>query len=336
MSPSTRTPNNPTPPIITIFILTLAITLLSLPPASSSSSSSSPPPVFPSLIEATEKILASRQSSVSPLVLRRVLSGSQVDELFGTRDDLTSLIEAATSPDHPECSMELNRDVKVVRRTVDEETGEPWTGVVEVGSSRDVFAAMAAGNTLVVNRIQDQEECQEGRRLIDGVRRVSRVVEEGAYPEDPVVGSVNMYFSSPSKAGFEAHFDLMDVVIVHLGGRKTWSVYTPQVWFPLPDMAGRPEFDSLDLLGSFDLFPGDVLFLPRGYIHEARAVGSSPSVHLTFGFEVYNATYAFRALPCTLPQDDSFHPRLTPTELPEDVAASILPSPLCPPSHSDL
>ena len=67
-------------------------------------------------------------------------------------------------------------------------------------------------------------------------------------------------------------------------GRKRWKVYSPPEGAELPcvssDDIDRSALPVQPLLEA-TLQPGDVLYLPRGYIHEAEACEGGPSTHLT-------------------------------------------------------
>jgi len=97
------------------------------------------------------------------------------------------------------------------------------------------------------------------------------------------------------RGGFEAHFDWMDVVVVQVEGEKVWSVGgSPMVALPLQDMKRKPKAQELlaytqRRFQEFVLRPGDALFIPRGFVHNASTApagdSQNPSLHLTFGLE---------------------------------------------------
>ena len=92
--------------------------------------------------------------------------------------------------------------------------------------------------------------------------------------------AVNLYASWRSEPGFAAHWDSHDVIVLQLAGRKTWSIYKPSRPNPLggdqfeaPPAGQAPDHDET-------LEDGDVLYLPRGWIHAPLPLGE-PSLHLT-------------------------------------------------------
>ncbi|MFN3648497.1 MAG: cupin domain-containing protein [Armatimonadota bacterium] len=93
----------------------------------------------------------------------------------------------------------------------------------------------------------------------------------------------NIYVTPPGSQGFAPHYDTHDVFILQIDGSKHWRLYDSPV--PLPDRSqpykeeGSPEGR---LLHELDLGPGDLLYLPRGFIHEALT-SQERSIHVTLG-----------------------------------------------------
>lgn len=99
---------------------------------------------------------------------------------------------------------------------------------------------------------------------------------------------INAYVTPADNQGFSAHYDTHDVFVLQIAGRKAWQVHAPVVADPSPEQTWEQrraevatraaESPLLDLT----LAPGDALYLPRGYLHQARALGEL-SIHLTIG-----------------------------------------------------
>ncbi|MEV5606180.1 cupin domain-containing protein [Streptomyces sp. NPDC052299] len=102
----------------------------------------------------------------------------------------------------------------------------------------------------------------------------------------------NAYVTPPQNRGFDAHYDVHDVFVLQTEGTKRWIVHRPVHPDPLRDQpwtehrgavaeaaAGEPHLDTV-------LGPGDVLYLPRGWLHAAEAQGEV-SVHLTLGVHTW-------------------------------------------------
>ncbi|KAK2828948.1 hypothetical protein Q5P01_019982 [Channa striata] len=95
-----------------------------------------------------------------------------------------------------------------------------------------------------------------------------------------LVGS-NIYITPQDSQGLPVHYDDVEVFILQLEGEKRWLLYSPTV--PLAgeysveseERIGRPTHDIL-------LKAGDLLYFPRGIIHQASTpAGVDHSTHLT-------------------------------------------------------
>ncbi|TPG35245.1 cupin domain-containing protein [Mycolicibacterium hodleri] len=98
----------------------------------------------------------------------------------------------------------------------------------------------------------------------------------------------NAYVTPPQSRGFDPHYDVHDVFVLQTAGSKQWKVYEPVYVDPL---ASQPWTDHRDAISrrvdeepviDTVLDPGDSLYLPRGWIHSAEALGAL-SIHLTIG-----------------------------------------------------
>ncbi|XP_074280682.1 uncharacterized protein LOC141605705 isoform X2 [Silene latifolia] len=110
----------------------------------------------------------------------------------------------------------------------------------------------------------------------------------------PSVGA-NLYITPSDSQGLACHCDDHCVFICQLRGTKVWNVF-PKPVFELPRLYEQLEVpqelqtDSRQIL----LREGDVLYIPRGFAHEARTVSdlnersenSKFSAHLTLAIEV--------------------------------------------------
>ncbi|WP_151638568.1 JmjC domain-containing protein [Noviherbaspirillum aerium] len=92
--------------------------------------------------------------------------------------------------------------------------------------------------------------------------------------------NVNLYLTAPRCKGLNAHYDDQDVFVMQLAGAKTWRVYEGGPLLPMEDQPYHcPDTAGLAFV-ELMLRPGDVLYLPRGYIHDA-CTEDSQSLHLT-------------------------------------------------------
>lgn len=95
----------------------------------------------------------------------------------------------------------------------------------------------------------------------------------------------NLYMTPPFSQGFQPHFDLDDIFVLQVLGQKQWlwhASYTNQAELPNADMPfDAAKHASIALPRPIGLAAGDVLYLPRGFMHEARTE-ETVSIHITF------------------------------------------------------
>ena len=101
--------------------------------------------------------------------------------------------------------------------------------------------------------------------------------------------NINLYATREGAAvAIPAHNDRQDVFILQLEGHKRWILYRPVE--PLPtyeqergkDHSGPMAIEELsDVYQTHDvvLSPGDILYVPRGYVHETSTVSGTGNEH---------------------------------------------------------
>ena len=118
----------------------------------------------------------------------------------------------------------------------------------------------------------------------------------------------NLYCTPAGSQGAPRHYDTHEIFVLQIHGTKHWRVYEPVVKLPLETVPPLPfegrgpelqhyrggprksrssidEEESGPPVTEATLEPGDLLYLPRGFVHEA-ATSAVPSAHLTFGVHV--------------------------------------------------
>ncbi len=99
---------------------------------------------------------------------------------------------------------------------------------------------------------------------------------------------VNAYITPPSSRGFSAHYDVHDVFVLQVAGEKHWRIHEPVLPDPLRTQPWTDRAAAVAAAAQAEpvidvvLQPGDVLYLPRGFLHSATALGEI-SAHLTVG-----------------------------------------------------
>lgn len=172
-------------------------------------------------------------------------------------------------------------------------TGTPYA--VEASTPGAVDEAYGRGATVRVNNVQ---------QLSPPVRAVCRRLEQVF--NFPL--RANLYRTPATAQGAQRHYDNHDILVLQVAGRKRWLVYEPLVRLPLehvPPLSfesrieemkyrrGGPKRGRADIgdeetgapVRDIVLEAGDLLYLPRGFVHEART-SDEASLHLTLGIHV--------------------------------------------------
>ncbi len=147
--------------------------------------------------------------------------------------------------------------------------------VVPMADIDQVGAWLRRGASLVLNDIDS---------LTPGVKAVAAALEEGVGGK----AQANLYCSWNAHQAFDSHFDTHDVYAIHVAGEKAWKIYQ----CPIPDPIAHPSFKHFgqefhdrtkgEISFEVTMRPGDMLYLPRGWYHDALAV-SPGTIHIAFG-----------------------------------------------------
>jgi ribosomal protein L16 Arg81 hydroxylase len=123
-----------------------------------------------------------------------------------------------------------------------------------------------------------------------------RLVQELGHPVQ-----VNAYITPESSRGFDSHYDVHDVFVLQVTGEKHWRVHAPVLAHPRADepwsrhrdavAARAKEEPMLDVV----MRPGDVLYLPRGWLHSATA-RQGTTIHLTVGVAAFTGADVVREM----------------------------------------
>lgn len=234
--------------------------------------------------------------SLADLVAPRSLSG--FFENYWERDSCLAKIpeESAENLMRPEdveyLSYSLSACVKDWLRLVKDARELPESlystaeGLVDVAK---VNTAYRNGYTIQLSRIH--------KRWLPIAHLCRRLEQEflasGIELRDRVGGHI--YLTPPSAQGLGIHFDYMDVFIIQLEGEKRWKVWEWTDRLPVRQGTRLLPTDELPpLKWDLSLKKGDVLYMPRGVIHEACTTDQY-SLHLSVS--VFPATWIDLLLP---------------------------------------
>ena len=93
----------------------------------------------------------------------------------------------------------------------------------------------------------------------------------------------NIYLTPADAQGFNTHYDSHDVIVLQVEGSKEWRLYESDLKLPMRAQRFSPDgFEPGPVTETFTLHAGDMLYLPRGIVHDARAT-DEVSLHVTTG-----------------------------------------------------
>ncbi len=193
---------------------------------------------------------------------RGVLSLEDVDRILSSHDlqhTSVQLVKNGTSVPPPQYTTEID-----------------WQGM-KIGGVIDLvklFAEYQQGATILLDHLH---------RSWPPLARLCASVER--FFSHPT--QTNVYLTPPGSRGFAPHFDTHDVFILQAAGSKRWRLYGAPVQLPLPSHPGFPPgADPGPPAAEFELRAGDLLYMPRGFVHEAFT-SDSISMHVTLGIKAY-------------------------------------------------
>lgn len=145
--------------------------------------------------------------------------------------------------------------------------GQPLERTVRPDRLADEFAG---GATIVLQALHRQS---------GAIGRFCRALELSL--THPV--QANAYVTPPTARGFAVHHDTHDVFVLQTHGHKAWRVYRPVVELAGPEQPWKESLgDPGEPVVAEELGPGDALYIPRGFPHDAEA-REEVSVHVTVG-----------------------------------------------------
>jgi Cupin superfamily protein len=119
--------------------------------------------------------------------------------------------------------------------------------------------------------------------------------------------NASMFLTPRDSQGLSPHFDSVEVFVLQIEGSKHWRLYKPTVELPLQDVFEPIPREQIGKpIQEVHVKPGDLMYIPRGVIHEAFASDDS-SLHITVAVSVFRWTDLVRtALACLSAKDARF------------------------------
>jgi hypothetical protein len=119
---------------------------------------------------------------------------------------------------------------------------------------------------------------QAGQRYFNNLSHCS--LELSQKFNSPV--QANLYITPNKSQGFNPHWDTHDVFVLQISGTKTWHLYGFEKELPTKNQSFVSKDYKKEPIQTIQLSPGDFLYVPRGYVHDAMA-DDGISSHITIG-----------------------------------------------------
>ena len=138
---------------------------------------------------------------------------------------------------------------------------------------------MLNGATLVLNRIDTKST-----KINKLTKAVSHFVKEKTV--------ANGYIAFGGNGTFAKHWDTHDVFAIQLIGRKQWKLFAPTFPLPLQNQTSKDRKHECPETPIFDeiLEAGDILYIPRGWWHEALPIEQEETFHIAVGVHTAHIT----------------------------------------------
>ncbi|XP_062266907.1 ribosomal oxygenase 1 isoform X2 [Platichthys flesus] len=98
------------------------------------------------------------------------------------------------------------------------------------------------------------------------------------------MAGANVYLTPPGTQGFAPHYDDIEAFVVQLEGKKHWRVYKPRTDDEVLPVLSSKNFDQKNIgrpILEVVLEAGDLLYFPRGFIHQGDCLPDAHSLHIT-------------------------------------------------------
>lgn len=94
----------------------------------------------------------------------------------------------------------------------------------------------------------------------------------------------NAYLTPPDSQGFAPHYDDIEAFVLQIEGKKHWKVYkplSPNEVLPRESSRNFEQHEIGEPILEVTLQAGDLLYFPRGFIHQGVTIEGEHSLHIT-------------------------------------------------------
>lgn len=173
--------------------------------------------------------------------------------------------------------------------------------VVNVVSNEKLFKLFDSGATIIIN---------SAHKAIPNLADACSAFEQ----EMKIRVQANIYITPPNSQGFAMHYDPHDIFLMQIKGPKTWQIYDTGEELPTTNKAFK---NKPKLVAKFDVQAGDLLYLPRGTVHEAFSTAIS-TIHVNFSCKARYGFHLLQDIAKLAEQEDVFFRHAIPMGLKSD------------------
>jgi Cupin superfamily protein len=134
----------------------------------------------------------------------------------------------------------------------------------------DIRSGLAAGSSLRLRHVE---------RFLDPASPTSALLRAMELALQHPLESLSCYVSPAGGAGFGAHHDENEIFTVQISGKKRWEIFH-RVDSRRPGVHERAALAEATY--DYTLEPGDVLYVPGGYVHDVTCEEASFSLTIVF------------------------------------------------------
>ncbi len=140
--------------------------------------------------------------------------------------------------------------------------------------------------------------------MIPALGRINKCIEH----ELGIKSQANVYITPPNAQGFSKHYDTHDIFLLQIKGPKTWRMYHSGEELPTSVNSFKKE---PKLLEEINIETGDLLYMPRGVVHEAFS-SDVATIHVNFSIKPRYGFHLIEELAKLAEENDTFFRKTIP------------------------
>ncbi len=146
--------------------------------------------------------------------------------------------------------------------------------------------------------------------MIPALAKMNTAIEQAL----GIRSQANVYITPPNAQGFTAHYDTHDIFLLQIKGPKTWRIYDSGEELPtyIDNFKKKPE-----LLEEININTGDLLYVPRGVVHEAFS-SDVATIHVNFSLKPRYGFHLIQTIAELAQKEDVFFRQVVPHRFSSD------------------